>query len=67
MKQLYAILIGCIGFYACENKAYRFLHSNSFPDLAPLLAGSPPNFSKIAKAEESSRFVSVGCPTGEFV
>ena len=23
MKELYAILIGCIGFFTCENKAYR--------------------------------------------
>ena len=25
VKQLYEILIGCIGFFTCENKAYRFL------------------------------------------
>ena len=24
-KQLYAILIGCIGFFTCKNKAYGFL------------------------------------------
>ena len=39
------------------------LHSNSFQDLAAFLAAAPPIF----PAEESSRFVSVGCCSEEFV
>ena len=38
------------------------LHSNNFSDLAAFLAAAPP-----AKAEESSRFVSVGCCSDEFL
>ena len=34
-------------------------HSNSFSDLAAFISAPPSNFS--AKAEESSKFVSVGC------
>ena len=37
------------------------LHSNNFSDLAAFLAAAPP------KAEESSRFVSVGCCSDEFI
>ena len=41
------------------------LHSNSFSDLAAFLSAPPSNFP--AKAEESSRFVSVGCCPDVFV
>ena len=40
------------------------LHSNSFSDLAPFFSGVS---SKMAKADESSSFVSVGCSLDEFV
>ena len=40
-------------------------HSNSFSDLAAFLSAPPSNFP--AKAEESSRFVSVGCCPDVFV
>ena len=43
---------------------YR-LHSNSFSDLAACLSAPPSNFP--AKAEESARFVSVGCCPDVFV
>ena len=41
------------------------LHSNSFSDLAAFLSTPPSNFP--AKAEESYRFVSVGCCPDVFV
>ena len=44
------------------------LHSNSFPDLAVFWQRSLQIFpAKMAKAEESSRFVSVGYSLDEFV
>ena len=42
------------------------LHSNSFSDLAAALLSAPPS-NLPAKAEESSRFVSVGCCADVFV
>ena len=41
-------------------------HSNSFSDLAAALLSAPPS-NLPAKAEESSRFVSVGCCSDVFV
>ena len=54
----------CQGLCEPIRIAHR-LHSNNFSDLAAFLAAAPPNFP--AKAEESSRFVSVGCCSDEFL